>query len=589
MKELRRLVVVIPAVSLLVLVTVLFFTRGAMEQLSFLNKGAGSADGIVDQRPYQTADTLSGMTLSAEEQRLAQDALHLADHEVDQAFALALRKASLQQANTFSPEAAALAAKVDDLRLTVKDDQVRVDALTAAAKATGTDSTEGDDLDVAKAQLQLESDEVDDASGDLAEASGDQRAQIQQELTAREAEMKKVASGGAKKSTAVAAVEQHETLWSRASAWFAQRSRAQLIEQAEEQAYRDAKSLSAQHAAMEKVVAANGSKIDAMTGGARVKMLQTMASQRRMMSILDDQGQTQVQLGKVYDQWEEQVWLQHRILGHLVLESLAWVAFLVLLFALAGVAGRVLIGRIATEPRQAMTLRTVLMLGLEIVGLVSVMLVVWGVPSQMPTIIGLATAGLTVVFQDFILAFFGWFVLMGRNGIRVSDWAEINGVGGEVAEIGLFRTTLLETGNWTASGHPTGRRVTFINSFAIRGQFFNFSTQGQWMWDEIKLNVPATADAYEVIKKMQLAVEKETARDTAQAELEWRKATSNAGMREFSAKPTVDLRPAASGVDVIVRFVTRASDRFDLRNRIYQAMLGLMEGTERPALVAKIE
>lgn len=580
---------VIPAVSLVVLVAVLFFTRGTMEQLAFLNKGADIGGGLVDQRPYQTAETLSGMTLSAEEQRLAQDALHLADHEVDQAFALALRKASLQQTNVASPEVTALASKVEDLKQTVKDDQARVDALTAAAKAAGNDSTSGDELDVAKAQLQLESDELDDATGDLAQASGDQRGQIQQELADREAEMKKVESGGAKKSTAVAAVEEHQTLWSRASAWFAQRSRAKLLEQAEEQAYSDAKTLSAQHVAMEKAVAGNASQLATLTGGARVKMLQTMASQRRIMSILDDQAQTQTQLGKVYDQWEEQVWLQHRILGHLVLESLAWVAFLILLFALLGVAGRILIGRVATEPRQAMTLRTVLMLALEIVGLISVMLVVWGVPSQMPTIIGLATAGLTVVFQDFILAFFGWFVLMGRNGIRVSDWVEINGVGGEVAEIGLFRTTLLETGNWTASGHPTGRRVTFINSFAIRGQFFNFSTHGQWMWDEIKLNVPATADAYEVIKKMQVAVENETTQDTQQAELEWRKATSDAGLRDFSAKPTVDLRPAASGVDVIVRFVTRASGRFELRNKIYASMLGLMEGTERPALVAKSE
>ena len=107
------------------------------------------------------------------------------------------------------------------------------------------------------------------------------------------------------------------------------------------------------------------------------------------------------------------------------------------------------------------------------------------------------------------------------------------------------------------------------------------------MWDEIKLNVPATADAYELIKKMQAAVDKQTAHDTQEAEAEWRKATSDAGLREFSAKPTVDLRPAAAGVDVIVRFVTRASDRFELRNKIFEAMLGLMEGTERPALPPK--
>jgi len=397
--------------------------------------------------------------------------------------------------------------------------------------------------------------------------------------------MKKMESGAAKKASAVAAVQQHGTLWGRATAWFEQRNRARLIAQAQAQALNDAKAIAAEHSGMDQAAAKSGDAMQTMqtmAGMDRVKMLKGMATERMVMSILDDRAQTQQQLAAVYARWEQQVWLQHRILGYLILESLAWLAFLVLATALAAAAGRVLVSRIATEPRRAHTLRTILTLALEVLGLIGVIIVVWGVPEQMPTILGLAGAGLTVVFQDFILAFFGWFVLMGRNGIRVGDWVEIDGVGGEVAEIGVFRTVLLETGNWTASGHPTGRRVTFTNSFAIRGQYFNFTTHGQWMWDEIKLNVPATADAYELIKKMQTAVDRETAQDTQQAELEWRKSTQDAGLREFSAKPTVDLRPAAAGVDVIVRFVTRASDRFDLRNRIYEAMLGLMEGTERP-------
>ena len=49
----------------------------------------------------------------------------------------------------------------------------------------------------------------------------------------------------------------------------------------------------------------------------------------------------------------------------------------------------------------------------------------------------------------------------------------------------LFTTTLLETGTLADKGLPTGRRITFMNGFAIRGQYFNFSTTGQWMWDEI--------------------------------------------------------------------------------------------------------
>jgi small-conductance mechanosensitive channel len=582
MKELKRLVVIIPAAALAVLLVVLYWNRGTMEQLAFLRKGGNGAAGLVDQRPAETAETLAGMAVSAEEQRLAEDAQRLADHEVDQAFTFALRQAGLQQ-RALTGKAAALSAKVDSLKQTVKDDQAKVDSLAAAAKSAGTPPEEGDDLDVAKAQLQLDTNELTDASGDLAQETGDQRGRIEQELAAHEAALKKAGANGTKKATAVTAVRAHATLWGRATAWFEQRTRARLLQQAQTQARSDASALAAQHDQLDRASAANNSAgMTAATGAVRVKMLQSMASRRAMMSILDDRAAAQQQLAGIYARWEQQVWLQHRILGYLVLESVAWLAFLVLATALAGVVGRTIVGRLVTEPREAHTLRTVLTLGLEVVGLIAVALVVFGVPEQMPTILGLATAGLTVVFQDFILAFFGWFVLMGRNGIRVSDWVEIDGVGGEVAEIGLFRTVLLETGNWTATGHPTGRRVTFTNSFAIRGQYFNFTTHGQWMWDEIQLNVPATADAYELIKRMQDAVEQETAQDTQQATLEWKKATNDAGLKDFSARPTVDLRPAASGVDVIVRFVTRASERFGLRNRIYGALLGLMAGTERP-------
>ena len=102
------------------------------------------------------------------------------------------------------------------------------------------------------------------------------------------------------------------------------------------------------------------------------------------------------------------------------------------------------------------------------------------------------------------------------------------------------------------------------------------------MWDEITLNVPATVDAWSQIERMQKAVQSATAQDTGQAEAEWQSATRKVGMSQFSAQPTVDLRPAAAGVGIVVRFVTRASERFETRKRVSDAMLGMMEGTERP-------
>jgi small-conductance mechanosensitive channel len=436
--------------------------------------------------------------------------------------------------------------------------------------------------------LQLDSDEMNDASDDLARVSGDKRGQIQQELTARQAAMKKydetASSGG---QTAVMSAKRYGTLAGRIGGWLDQRSRAAALQQAKAQADADVKSLMAQHDDLEKKTSAATAKVN--DGGAaadesvksKVARMGKVHALAQIHSILEDRLQTQRQLSAVYGKWITQLELQHRILEHLIWQSLTGVATVVLFGVLVWWGAMTLLDRVAAhrsgvDQRSMHTLRTILLLAIQFVTLLAVLLVVFGAPSQVPTILGLATAGLTVVFQDFILAFFGWFVLMGKNGIRVGDWVEINGVGGEVVEIGLFRTSLLETGNWTDKGHPTGRRVTFINNFAISGQYFNFSTAGQWMWDEISVNVPEGENTYKTIDAIHEAVMKETAKDAGLAETEWKGSTKQHGLSHFSATPSVDMRPAAAGIDIIVRYVTRAEDRFDMRNRLYQTVIGLL-------------
>lgn len=584
MKGLRRFSIAVPAIILVASIIGAYLTRGAMANLPFL-RAQGRAAGtrvnndLVDQRPWQTIESLTPLAVSSEEKRLVHEAQRLADHEVDQAFAQALREASLDT-RTLTGDSLALQKKVGSLQAIVKEDQARVDALTAAAKGVNPPGT--DDLDIAKAQLQLDSDELNDANEDIARMSGDKRGAIQQELTSRQAAMKKFDEQNESSSapTAVQSARKYGTLYGRISAWFDQRGRIDSIAEAQAQANADVVTLTAQHNDIEKQLTTGTTSAQATAGQSRVSSLQRLHSLAQIHSIVDDRVQTQKQLAVIYGRWHDQVLRQHQIVLHLILQSVSVIAFILLCSALLSALARKLLDRLHIERRNLHTLRTISTLAIQLVTLLFVLLVVFGVPSQMPTILGLATAGLTVVFQDFILAFFGWFVLMGKNGISVGDWVEINGVGGEVIALGLFRTSLLETGNWTDRGHPTGRRVTFINNFAITGQYFNFSTSGQWLWDEIQVNIPAGPHSYEVIDEIHDAVEKETADDAKQAENEWRRATGSHGLSHFSVAPSFDLRPASSGVDVIVRYMTRATDRFTTRNRIYQTVIDLMRKNE---------
>src|SRR6266496_6278628 len=586
MNRSRKVIVLIMLIVLAVTLAGAFMTRGVMEYLPFLQARKGNWTGayiplgVVDQRPWQTAATLAALAQSAEERKIARDAERLADHEVDQAFSQSLRQASLAKPN-LSGKALALQQRVTELQETIKNDEAQIASLSAGASRKPAGAVpNGSDLEIGKAQLALDQAELADSMDDLARESGDQRLKLQQEVAARQAAMKRHRDNASKDGgqTAVASAEQYKTLAQQLSTWRSLRNRKQLIAQAEQLARADVAALTADQATLKIEAAALSNKAVGESSAERIDRLRQKSAQQNIQSILNDRLGAHQQLVTLYGRWGEQVEIQRKIVVHLILQSLAWITAICILVMLAGWALHLALEKFIRDPRQKQTLKTVLNLGTQLVGLLLILLTIFGVPRQMPTILGLATAGLTVVFQDFILAFCGWFVLMGPNGVRVRDWVEIDGVGGEVVQLGLFRTWLLETGNWTAHGHPTGRRVSFLNGYAIRGKYFNFSTVGQWMWDEIKVSVPPGTSVHSLLKGIYEATIKATEADAKMAEAEWKRVTHEEGSPQFSAMPSVNLRPAGAGVDIVIRYITRAGVRVESRNHLFAMIVDLMQG-----------
>jgi small-conductance mechanosensitive channel len=589
MNRARMAIVLIMLMVLAVTLAGALMTRGVMSYLPFLQARTGNwtgvyvPPGIVDQRPWQTAATLAALAQSSEERELARDAERLADHEIDQAFSQSLRHASLEKPN-LSGKALALQQRVTELQETIKNDQTRIGSLSAGARTKSVAAvSNASDLEIAKAQLGLDQNELDDSIEDLARESGDQRGKLQQELAARQAAMKQYRDNASKDDgqNAVVSAEQYKTLAQQLSTLRSLRNRRQLLEQAQQLAKADVAALAADQTRLKTEVAGLGDKAIGESSSERIERLRQISAQQNIQSILNDRVGAQQQLVALYGRWGEQVEIQRKIVVHLILQSLALIAAICMLVILAGWALQLSLEKMVHDPRQKQTLKTVLNLGTQLVGLLLILLTIFGVPQQMPTILGLATAGLTVVFQDFILAFCGWFVLMGPNGVRVRDWVEIDGVGGEVVHLGLFRTWLLETGNWTANGHPTGRRVSFLNGYAIRGKYFNFSTVGQWMWDEIKVSVPSSMDIHPLIKGIYDATVKTTEADAKMAETEWKRVTHEEGSPQFSAMPSVNVRPAGAGLDIVIRYITRAGVRVETRNHLFAMIVELMQGVSK--------
>ena len=485
----------------------------------------------IDQTPLQTAQQFAKMATSAEEKPFAEEALSLGDHEMDLAFAAAVQDAQ-EHPPVLSARAKEIQGHLQKAEDALDSDKKRVDALTAAdAKASGAKKDALDDqLDLAKAQLELDQDEIDEAKQDLTHAGGDPQGRIQTMLEQHEA------ASHASDSTHVTVSEPPEArgLVRRFQQWLAWHQKQMQLWHAKHDAESEASSLSSRLAALEKQVSEQTQQFSQSSppsqaqasrsreeSAAIVKSTRRRAGDQKALITLNKRIGDEKQLAEVYGKWIAVVAAKQRAVLHSGMIGVAIILGILLVGVFFDGWLEHLLGKTSLDRRQVETLRTVTRVSLQVFAVLFILLVIFGPPSQLGTFLGLAGAGLTVALKDFIVGFLGWFVLMGKNGIRLGDWVEINGVTGEVVELGMFHTVLLETGNWTDSSHPTGRRVTFTNSFAIEGHYFNFSTSGQWLWDELQIVVPAGQDPYPIVDAIQKKVIEVTAEGAQQAEKEW--------------------------------------------------------------------
>ncbi|HEX4784098.1 MAG TPA: mechanosensitive ion channel domain-containing protein [Candidatus Sulfotelmatobacter sp.] len=555
---------------------------------------------LVDQSPLQTARRIEATAYAREEKDLAQQAEKIADHEVDLAFFDAFRTAQ-DSPPPLTPALKKLANRKTQLQQALQEDQANVAALTKRIAAASESQKENlqDQLNVAQAQLELDQDELDDATEALVQAGGDPQVEVQHQKQAHDDEETYMASHPASASNPAEGEYQSHTLLNLFRAWKALSDKKVQLTDAQREAGIKQDNLSQQHDALAAAAQqqsesresarqqAKGFATSSKTGSrdeskataqAALDSLKSHRLNQRNLADLARRMADEKKLNDIYGQWIVLVETRQQAALHNILEVLFWILLVMLIVYLANRTIEHFTLNLKTENKRVDTLRAVLKFSAQAIGILAILFLIFGLPSQTTTILGLAGAGLTVAMKDFIMAFLGWFSLMGRNGIHVGDWVEINGVAGEVVEIGLMKTVLLETGNWTDAGHPTGRKVSFMNNFAIEGHFFNFTTSGQWMWDELKVTIPASQDPYAVIDRIQKLVAKETETSARKAEEEWHATTNHYRVQAFSAAPALNVLPSGDGVEVQIRYITRAYERHEMRKRLYEAVVQLMHG-----------
>lgn len=584
------------------------FQMGKPPKAAAKKKTSATQPTLVESGPFKTAQALAQLADTPEEQELAKDALRLSDYELDLSFDIALQDAQAHPPE-LSKEAKEIQARLQKAESLQDALQAQMDQLTSeVAKAPGSRKEAlQDQLDLADASLDVANNDVDDAKRDLTDAGGNLHDRIERMKVTHEAADKARANS---KQQFPSIPDDQLGIIHRVQQWRVLDTKLTFLDKAKSDAEELIATLEEQHnalaaridaekfnspdlaghsqlsentnsatqadsavAAVTKSVRRNRSGDEAKTALATTKAI--TADQRNLTS-LDKRVDNEKELSETYAEWMDLVAGRQRPVVRRILIGTVIVMAVVLIGLFFNSWLEKLLAQTGLERRQMQTLQATVRVSLQVVAALLILLIILGPPNQLGTFLGLAGAGLTVALKDFIIGFLGWFVLMGKNGIRSGDWVEINGVAGEVLEIGLFHTVLLETGNWTDSGHPTGRRVTFANSYAIEGHYFNFSTSGQWLWDELQLVLATGEDPYPVIDAIQKRVLEATQATAKEAADELKSAAGNRDIGAFSAEPSINLKPVLGGIELSVRYITKASQRSQLRTKLNQAAVELL-------------
>ena len=193
--------------------------------------------------------------------------------------------------------------------------------------------------------------------------------------------------------------------------------------------------------------------------------------------------------------------------------------------------------------------------------------------------IGVAGAGIAFSLQEIIVSFAGWLAIVFGGFYKSGDRVQLGGIKGDVMDIGVLRTTIMETGQWVDGDLYNGRIVLIANSFVFKEAVFNYSGQFPFLWDEIKIPVKYGSN-YQKTREILMQVGKEVAGDlTIQSKEEWSNLQRKYRLEDAQTEPMVSIVANDNWVEFTLRYVVEYKRRRLTKTELFTQILTHIEAT----------
>jgi small-conductance mechanosensitive channel len=200
--------------------------------------------------------------------------------------------------------------------------------------------------------------------------------------------------------------------------------------------------------------------------------------------------------------------------------------------------------------------------------------------SALSVVLGVAGAGVAFAFQEVIASFAGYLVLHSSNFFKVGDRVMLGGIKGDVIDVGLLRTSLMETGDWINGDRYNGRITKVANSFIFKAPVHNYSGDFPFLWDEIRIPVKTAGDVQYANDKFLEILYEVQGEFTSQAKEYWHKMTEKYMVEDARVDPFVLMRFDENWIDFTLRYVVDYKMRGTTKDKIYKKVLQAINNSE---------
>ena len=200
--------------------------------------------------------------------------------------------------------------------------------------------------------------------------------------------------------------------------------------------------------------------------------------------------------------------------------------------------------------------------------------------------VGVAGAGIAFALQEVIASVAGFIIVNFSNFYKVGDRVMLGGIKGDVVDIGLLRTSVMQIGDWVNGDLYNGKIVRIANSFIFKEPVFNYSGDFPFLWDEITIPVKTESDhEYARIKFTEILNEVQGDFAT-EAKKHWDVMTEKLMIENAQVDPMVTMRFDENWITFTLRYVVDFKARRRTSNLIYTKILDAINNSEGKIAVA---